>query len=266
MDTSLRAHMRLKTILGKEKQIIELRSHEKIVQLQQIHEFRMQKLNTFAKTGQLTYELFHDLSNLITLISLNLDNVQKADHHLKYVKTQANLLSKYLNETLEQIQHKGTREKFLPRAQITQTIKGFKKRAAQKNINISFTADKRVYFYGDSTKFNRVITNLICNALDSFEGAPILVRIPKTKTIKINLKQGSTTKIIVQDNGKGINPKNLEKIFAPLFTTKKAGKGTGLGLAICKKIVQDNLGGKIRVKSVLGNGTTFIVEIPRKNT
>jgi signal transduction histidine kinase len=63
------------------------------------------------------------------------------------------------------------------------------------------------------------------------------------------------------DNGPGISEENLEKVFDPFFTTKEVGKGTGLGLSICYGLVQAH-GGRIYAKSKLGEGTTFVVEIP----
>lgn len=63
------------------------------------------------------------------------------------------------------------------------------------------------------------------------------------------------------DDGFGIVPENLRKLFSPFFTTKEVGKGTGLGLSICYGIIT-NHGGKIYAKSDYGHGATFIIELP----
>ena len=65
----------------------------------------------------------------------------------------------------------------------------------------------------------------------------------------------------VADNGHGIPPEVLPKIFDPFYTTKEAGKGTGLGLAIAYKIVASH-GGRIEVQSQVGVGTRFTVTLP----
>ena len=67
--------------------------------------------------------------------------------------------------------------------------------------------------------------------------------------------------IDVADNGKGIAPENMSKIFDPFYTTKEPGKGTGLGLSIAYKIVKQH-GGRIDVRSTLGVGTTVTVTLP----
>lgn len=72
---------------------------------------------------------------------------------------------------------------------------------------------------------------------------------------------GRTARIEIQDTGTGIKEANLPRIFEPFFTTKEVGKGTGLGLSISYRIVS-NHGGNISVSSVLGEGSTFVVELP----
>jgi len=63
------------------------------------------------------------------------------------------------------------------------------------------------------------------------------------------------------DDGLGIAPENMRKLFSPFFTTKEVGKGTGLGLSICYGIIT-NHGGKIYAKSDYGHGATFVIELP----
>jgi two-component system NtrC family sensor kinase len=67
--------------------------------------------------------------------------------------------------------------------------------------------------------------------------------------------------ISVKDNGCGISPENMEKIFRPFFTTKPVGRGTGLGLSICYSII-DNMGGVMEVSSEKGKGTSFVIRLP----
>jgi two-component system NtrC family sensor kinase len=69
--------------------------------------------------------------------------------------------------------------------------------------------------------------------------------------------------IVISDTGRGVPPEILDKIFLPFFTTKDVGKGTGLGLSVSYGIVK-NLGGKIEVNSILGQGTAFTISLPLK--
>jgi signal transduction histidine kinase len=68
--------------------------------------------------------------------------------------------------------------------------------------------------------------------------------------------------IRVQDNGNGIPPSLIDKIFQPFFTTKPAGQGTGLGLSLSFDIVTNGHQGELKVKSSEGAGAEFIMFIP----
>jgi signal transduction histidine kinase len=70
-------------------------------------------------------------------------------------------------------------------------------------------------------------------------------------------------KVVIRDNGSGITPEIINKLFNPFFTTKPVGKGTGLGLSISYKIIEKHKG-KIEVRSELGKGTEFIIILPIK--
>jgi len=67
--------------------------------------------------------------------------------------------------------------------------------------------------------------------------------------------------IVFTDTGTGIPEENLGKLFDPFFTTKPVGKGTGLGLAVSHGIIK-HYGGKILVKSKVGEGTSFFIRVP----
>ena len=68
--------------------------------------------------------------------------------------------------------------------------------------------------------------------------------------------------IRVKDNGDGIPPKVLDKIFHPFFTTKPTGQGTGLGLSMSYDIITKGHGGEIKVKTMEGEGSEFIISLP----
>jgi signal transduction histidine kinase len=76
---------------------------------------------------------------------------------------------------------------------------------------------------------------------------------------------GETAWFEVADTGSGIEPQCLKKIFDPFFTTKPIGQGTGLGLSLSYGIVKKHHG-EISVRSVVGAGTTFRVELPLRQT
>jgi len=106
--------------------------------------------------------------------------------------------------------------------------------------------------------FGQVLINLVNNGLiHAFEGM-------ENGEIKITAEalSGGSVAIAVRDNGIGIAPEHMGKIYDPFFTTKLGRGGSGLGLNIVYNIVYGLLGGRIDVKSALGEGTSFILTLP----
>ena len=99
----------------------------------------------------------------------------------------------------------------------------------------------------------QVVLNLVLNSIQAIDHDKGIIII---RTFNYD---ESTIGFEVEDNGKGISPENMKRIFEPYFTTKP--DGTGLGLGIINNIVHE-LGGKITVKSQLGKGTTFSIYLP----
>jgi PAS domain S-box-containing protein len=108
---------------------------------------------------------------------------------------------------------------------------------------------------GVRDQLHQVFINLITNACHAMpEGAGRL-------RIEVEPAEGATVRVRVVDNGAGIPPDHLERVFEPFFSTKKEGKGTGLGLSIVRNIVERH-DGRISVTSEIGAGTAFIVDFP----
>jgi two-component system NtrC family sensor kinase len=108
----------------------------------------------------------------------------------------------------------------------------------------------------DYSQMQQVFLNIIVNA------EYFMTEAHNRGTLTITTKkQNGTVSISIADDGPGIPSENLGRIFDPFFTTKEPGKGTGLGLSICHGIVTEH-GGQIYVRSRLGSGAAFFVELP----
>jgi two-component system NtrC family sensor kinase len=119
--------------------------------------------------------------------------------------------------------------------------------------------DTKVRVAADTSRLQQVLLNLFNNAMDAI----IDQQGTTGGVIAVTLAGGDDglATISVRDNGTGISPENMEKIFSPFFTTKPVGKGTGLGLSVCFGIIQQ-MGGKMEVDSTIGKGTTFSIALP----
>ena len=121
----------------------------------------------------------------------------------------------------------------------------------------------------DGPQLQQVLSNLIENAFHAMpNGGTVTVRVEPGPFWPAGTARAAGTacaRIVVEDQGIGISPENLEHIFDPFFTTKEVGKGTGLGLSIAHGIVQDH-GGWIEVTSTPGVGSQFLIYLPRVET
>lgn len=121
---------------------------------------------------------------------------------------------------------------------------------------VTYFGDETPSTLADAHRMEQVFMNLIGNSIHAI-GESVG---HGTITVGVVHDEGRI-RVSITDDGPGISQVNQKKVFEPFFTTKPIGKGTGLGLSICKGIVEDH-GGAIRVQSVIGRGTTFVVEIP----
>ena len=103
----------------------------------------------------------------------------------------------------------------------------------------------------DADLLHRAISNLVLNAIDAM---------PQGGELTLRTRNENNVLIEVTDTGSGMTAEECERIFTPYYTKKK--NGTGLGLAIAQSVVSDH-GGRIRVRSQPGQGTTFVIELPR---
>jgi two-component system NtrC family sensor kinase len=109
---------------------------------------------------------------------------------------------------------------------------------------------------GSPDQLQQVFMNLVSNAIEAMESSEDRRLYIETS----HFKKSNYIRILFEDSGIGIPRNNVGKLFEPFFTTKKR-KGVGLGLSVAYGIIQAH-GGSIEVRSRLGNGTTFNVDLP----
>jgi len=125
-------------------------------------------------------------------------------------------------------------------------------------------------YNSDVTQIHQVLMNLCTNAAHAMRAQGGVIEVDlcdveldsRSSLLMPDLKPGPHVKLSIRDNGHGIPPAVLERIFAPYFTTKAPGEGTGLGLAVVQGIVKSQ-GGGVSVYSEVGKGTLFQVFLPR---
>ena len=217
---------------------------------------------------EMARQVAHEIKNPLTPMKLS---IQYLDKSIASGSTNAIELSKKVTKTLiEQIdQLAKIAGDFSQFANISNTVPiNMDLRDCLKSIVTLYNADDTIQItlempneatiiYADKMQMNRLFTNLIKNAI---EASALNDR--KIITIKQTIVENYTI-VAVTDKGTGISEEMKNKIFVPNFTTKSS--GTGLGLAICKGICE-RASGTIYFDSVLGEGTTFYIRLPLKES
>ena len=128
--------------------------------------------------------------------------------------------------------------------------------AAQVSLEVTLP-EKSFTSWGDKAQIQQCLMNLIFNAIESMpEGGKL--------TIEGELDQGhDMASIAIADEGEGIPPEDLPRIFEPFYTTKDENKGVGLGLSMTYGIIRAHKG-TLEVKSQQGEGTLFIIKLPSR--
>ena len=123
-------------------------------------------------------------------------------------------------------------------------------------FNIVKNIEESGNFYSDATRIKVIISNIFSNSI-KFNDLE-----KEESTISIDIKmQKQMARIVITDNGEGIEQEALSKIFDMFYRASQSARGAGLGLYVVKEIV-NKLNGKIAVESRLGNGSKFIIELP----
>ena len=138
---------------------------------------------------------------------------------------------------------------------ISQSVASFEGRFPNVSIEFSGNGDLPEILL-DAEQLKRVFVNLIDNAVEAFDEEQV------GQSVTVTARHDAARDIVVaevSDNGKGIAPSDLQKLFQPYFSTK--GRGTGLGLAIVKRIITEHRG-RINVVGNQPSGAKFIIELP----
>jgi len=217
---------------------------------------------------EMAKQVAHEIKNPLTPMRLSVQHLERAldkddpDFQEKLSKFTSKMIQQI--DTLTSIANEFSNFAKMPKANITKlNINDVLKSTCElfgetENVNIIFEGkeDNFAFVSGDKEQLNRVFSNLIKNAIQAIPDG-------KHGQVKVELvPKGNSYLIVIKDNGSGIPSELEDKIFSPNFTTKST--GAGLGLAMVKQII-DNHKGEIYFETVINEGTTFFIELPKEN-
>lgn len=244
--------------------VVLVKDVSKLVAMEQ----ELRKRDRLAAAGTLAAGVAHEIRNPLSALELNLrllrDEVvslhpprEDVEGYFEILFAETRRLSRITSNFLQL-----SRPEPLAKAHLSvhhpllQVVRLLEREAQEKKISLALdlaAGDPMVL--GDSTKLEQVCLNILINAMQAMPAGGV-IRIAST----ISRSDGRRfVNVSFSDQGAGISPENLPRLFDPYFTTRA--DGTGLGLAIADRIVTDH-GGKILVESTVGTGSLMTVSLP----
>lgn len=221
--------------------------------------------------GQLAGGLFHDFSNILSLISgySKLINMRSTDEKSRAMSETILNASSRAYELIKKLVSfsKGNTEIGFSRVnlnKVAEEVSGLVRGYTTNSVKVTFQIpEEQLIIMGDSGSIYQCILNLCTNARDALKEKNVTDGIISVRLCKVEGRD--QVKIEVEDNATGIAPQLLEKIFDPFFSTKKDKGGSGMGLSVVYGIVQSHKG-TVSVDSRPGEGSTFTIELPLLST
>lgn len=259
-------------LLGTLELIRDVSERLKVIRQQRQLEEQLRQSQKMAAIGTLAGGIAHDFNNLLAAILgyaelalLKLPPGGALQREIRQILKAGGKASELVNQILAFSRKETTKRiPIQPGVLIKEVIK-----LLRGTIPSTITIRERIaatdrMILANPTQLHQVVMNLCTNAFHAMEeqGGEMTLSLESVrKPLREKEEEREWIRISVADNGCGIEPATLERIFEPYFTTKPSGKGTGMGLAVVHGIVESH-GGRIEVKSTVGQGTTVQVYFP----
>jgi signal transduction histidine kinase len=263
IDSLLRRAWRSEAALQKERDQLELTVAARTKELEQTQLKRTLELQQLAEFGRVSASLIHDLSSPIAAAALNLQSSgdRKQSAAMQAVTDSLRQVEKYITSTRKQL--RGTSKPVVFRAsqEIEEVINLLSNQATSANVGLTFVPSRQDKVLGDPVAFQRVVANLVLNAIQAYD----MRHADTDRLVTISVQRhNKLLQIRVADHGIGIKSADIHRIFEPFYSTKKdVGRGLGIGLAGVRQIIEHDFNGSITVVSTPKTGTTFTLDIPR---
>ena len=228
--------------------------------------------------GQLAGGVAHDFNNVLTAIigfsDLLLANHKPSDpsfQDIMNIKQNANRAASLVRQLLAFSRRQTLRPQVMQISDALSDLRMLLDRLLGENVELKVRHGRDLWpIKADISQLEQVVVNLVVNARDAMDSKGKLEIRTSNVTEAECRERFSYNELVaadyvlveVEDEGSGMRQEVLEKIFEPFFSTKEVGKGTGLGLSTVYGIVKQT-GGFIYPESIMGQGTTFLVFLPR---
>lgn len=237
--------------------------NQELLQLQR----EMDRVEPLAALGRVTGAIAHELGTPLNTILgysqlLALDDLPAgAQENIRTIEAQARRMADIIRHYLSRTRDAERRHHPVKINKIVQeTLALLKPIFQEQRVTVTtILADTLPVLKGDSASLERVLINVLKNAVEAMEQGGTITVTTRATAPPDTLQPGAS--IVIADTGVGIPPELLPRIFDLFVTTKGPGQGTGLGLALCQEIIKAH-DGTISLTSEVGKGTCVTIFLP----
>lgn len=238
---------------------------------------RLRHADRLSTLGKLASTIAHELGTPLNVVSgragmivANEDASDKVKKNARVIADQARSMADIIQQILDFARRRGLERKNCNVGTIVdEAISLLEPLAEEHDVTLQRDGDADVEAMLDEQKVLQVLTNLMMNGIQAMpDGGTVTLGVTEEHVDQppdARCEPGSYVRIDVVDEGVGMAPDRLERIFEPFYTTKAEGEGTGLGLDVCQGIMREH-GGFMKVESEVGTGSRFSMFLPREDT
>jgi C4-dicarboxylate-specific signal transduction histidine kinase len=242
---------------------LEERIETAIKELRQKDQTLIQQ-NRLAAMGEMINNIAHQWRQPLNLISLIIQGLpeckdlsqDKLDHEIERIMG----IILYMSQTIDDFRYFFRQDKektrFTANQAVAKAVEFINPGMNDKGISIAITEQPEVCIFGHSNEYAQVLLNILSNARDA-----LVERSVASPRIDISISRTEERSVVtITDNGGGISPEIMPRIFDPYFTTKEKMQGTGIGLYMSKIIIEQNMGGSLTARNTK-DGVAFRIEV-----
>jgi two-component system, NtrC family, sensor kinase len=238
----------------------------------------MERSQRLAALGELSATVAHELGNPLNALSGHLQMLSHTDdalsrqRHLAIIQSEVDRMVAIIRQVLNQTRVRLQSTPLHLNSTIHEVLSLLSPGMTRRHVTVKTDLqDDLPLVAGDPRALHGLVFNLVSNAKQAMpSGGELMIRtrvaggteLPGTVIVSEGvLVNVGAVRLTIGDTGNGIPPEHLARIFEPFFTTRHEQGGTGLGLTMCHRVVTDS-GGRLAVKSDVGQGTEFTVDLP----
>lgn len=264
IEQALKQALKAEAAVAREKKLLAVRLEQRTRELRETQLQEMRHLYRFAELGQISTVVLHELSNYLTVLTLDIDDIQQRHHQSQAVvraKESIGYLDAMVRQVKRQLRTSHTSKEFSVLDVLIDTVDGLQSKAIKAGVKLELQPPVRrrsTKVMGDPLRLSQIVIIIVSNAIESY--AAKRSRADVSRVVVDVEVMDDVVRIGVCDWGVGISVAKRQQLFEPFSSGKKG--GLGIGLFVTRQMIQTHFNGRVWLDDQT-DCTKFVIELPR---